>query len=117
MNEYFKTVLSDRILIYSSILSIVILIGISIYIVFVYSSLPPYIPLYHQMPWGEERLAPKEQIFIPFILTIIFIAANFFVAISVYNKMPLLSRIVNSTSVVVCLLVTIFLFQTTRIVI
>lgn len=86
------------------------------YILFVYQSLPSYIPLYHQMPWGEARLGEKEQIFFPLIITLVFVVANLIIAISFYRRMPLLSRIINSTSIVLTLLASMFLLQSTMLV-
>ncbi|MBI2034441.1 MAG: hypothetical protein HYT11_01785 [Candidatus Levybacteria bacterium] len=116
MNVYFKTIFSDKILKLSTLCSIGLLVAAIVYILFVYRSLPPYIPLYHQMPWGEARLGAKEQIFFPFILTLIFVIINLVIAITFYNRMPLVSRIINSTSIVITLLASIFLFQSTMLV-
>ncbi len=68
------------------------------------------------MPWGEARLGEKEQIFLPFVLVLAFVVINIVIAISFYNRMPLLSRIVNSTSVVISLLASMYFFQSTRLV-
>ena len=116
MNAYFKTVFSDKILRLSTLCSTGLLVATIVYILVVYRSLPPFIPLYHQMPWGEARIGEKVQIFFPFILTLVFVAINFTIAISFYNRMPLLSRIINSTSIVVTLLAAMFIFQSTMLV-
>ena len=116
MNAYIKIVFSDRILRLSTFCSIALLGVTAVYILFVYQSLPPYIPLYHQMPWGEARLGEKEQVFFPFIVTIVIVVVNLVIAISFYSRMPLLSRIVNSTSIVITLLALTFLFQSTMLV-
>lgn len=116
MNVYLKTVFSDRILKLSTLCSVGLLIITAAYTLFVYQFLPPYVPLYHQMPWGEARLGEKEQIFFPFIVTLVFVVVNLVIAIYFYNRMPLLSRIVNSTSIVLTLLASMFLFKSTMLV-
>lgn len=69
------------------------------------------------MPWGEERLGIKIEIFLPFLITLLFFSLNFFISLRLYEKMPLVSRIVNITSVLLCVLSFIFVIRTIQLII
>ncbi len=93
MKNSFKIVFADRVIFYTllfSILGVLLQIGIS---GFQFLNLPPMIPLFNSLSWGEERLAGKLFIFaVPgFLLTMIVI--NFLFAARFYKKNALLSRI------------------------
>lgn len=53
----------------------VLLIGILAAVVF-WTKLPPQIPLYFSRPWGEEQLAKPVFIFLPLVLSSIFLSLN-----------------------------------------
>jgi hypothetical protein len=94
MKEKFNLVMNDqfaRISLVLSLLFITPLIGI---ILLTNTSLPPLIPFFNSMPWGEERLAISGiTIFLPFLLLFILIL-NVMEAIFVYKKYVLIARIV-----------------------
>ncbi|MBI2622779.1 MAG: hypothetical protein HYW64_01660 [Candidatus Levybacteria bacterium] len=72
MKVFFSTLRSDRILYVGFLLSVALIILTTVVILFLYRSLPPFIPLYNQLPWGESRLGTKIEIFIPvFLATLI----------------------------------------------
>lgn len=62
-----------------------------------YGSLPPVIPLYNQMPWGQERLGQQEQIFIPVLIPLILLIVNSVVSSAIYSKIPLAARMLSVT--------------------
>ena len=117
MNEFFKKIQSDKIIWFSFIFSFLfILLGL-LPSVFFYSKLPPVIPLFNQMPWGETRLSEKQNIFIlPAVALFIFIA-NFSIAFFLYEKMPLVCRILCTTSLLVCFLTLLLIMRTIVIII
>jgi hypothetical protein len=94
MKEKFKLLFSDQFMRISLVLSFVFVVPLIILIGFTFSSLPPFIPFFNSMPWGEQRLySSGVVIFLPLILILIFIA-NILQAMAVYKKYTLLSRIV-----------------------
>jgi len=94
MRENFKLIISDQFVRISLVLSLLFIIPLIIIIIVSYANLPPFIPFYNSMPWGEERLAPSTvAIFLPLILFAIF-AGNILQAVSFYSKYVLVSRIV-----------------------
>lgn len=93
MKEKFNLILSDQFARTSLLLSLVFIIPLIAIILFTYSKLPPLIPFFNSMPWGEERLAPSGiAIFLPFILLLILVG-NMLLAILVYKKYVLIARI------------------------
>lgn len=75
-------------------------------IIFFYPHLPPFVPLFNQMPWGVARLGTKDQLFIPVFISFIILLVNTTLANSMYGKTPLIARILSIT----CLLIAFFVF-------
>ncbi len=117
MREVFKLVVEDKIAKWAFMLSGIFLILESIIIAFFYFSLPPLLPLFNQMPWGEERLGAKIEIFLPIILASIFFILNFFLISSLHKNLPLLSRIVSITTILVVILSFFFTMRTLQLII
>ncbi|MBP7832794.1 MAG: hypothetical protein KA035_03425 [Candidatus Levybacteria bacterium] len=93
MRSNYKILFADRVIVYAfivSILGILFLIGLS---GFQFLNLPPVIPLFNSLPWGEERLVAKWLIFVipAFLIGILFL--NLFLASKLYRRNALLSRI------------------------
>ena len=112
MNELFKLVLEDKITKWGIILSGIFLILEIIFIGVFYFSLPPVLPLFNQMPWGENRLGARPAIFIPVLISIAFLVFNFFILGRLYEKTPLLSRMIGITSLLISILSCIFIVRT-----
>ncbi len=74
--------------------------------------LPPLIPVYNQLAWGEERLGTKIEIFIPIGINIIFLFINYLLSLFLYQKSPLLSRIISVATMLITLLTLIFIIRT-----
>lgn len=112
MNGTFKLILEDKITRWGLILSGIFLMLEILTIGFFYFSLPPLLPLFNQLPWGEKRLGIKPGIFIPVLLVIVFLVFNFFTSARLYEKTPLLSRILSITTLLASLLSFIFIVRT-----
>lgn len=94
MKEKFNLLLADQFIKISLSLSLLFIIPLIILIIATFSKLPPLIPFFNSMPWGEERLyTSRAIIFLPVILTIVFVF-NLFLATGIYKKYALISRIV-----------------------
>lgn len=116
MKNLFKYVKSDKIIKGSFQLSTILLLSQIVYTAFSYFSLPPIVPLFNQLPWGEARLGQKYEIFIPCMLALLVLISNLFLINALYEKLPLLSRILSITTLLVSILSFIFIFQTLRII-
>jgi hypothetical protein len=112
MKELFKHIKTDKIVKWGIILASSLLILQTLYLLLSYTSLPPYLPLYNQMPWGESRLGSKIEIFLPIIITVAFISVNIFFIVRLYTRMPLASRILSITTLLITVLSCIFITRT-----
>ena len=93
MKEKFKLILSDQFARISLVLSLIFIIPLLIIIITTYGNLPPLIPFFNSMPWGEDRLIVSGlTVFLPLLLVIIFIG-NVVLATVFYSKYVLISRI------------------------
>lgn len=117
MNALFKKVTSDKIIRYSSIVSVLLLIFDTVYIAILYRHFPPYLPIFNQMPWGEMRLGDRPIIFLPVILSFGITLLNFFFATQLHEQMPLLSRMIIISSLLINIITCIFVIRITQLVI
>ncbi len=112
MNAIFKHALSDKVIKWAIRISLALFAFQIILPAIFFSSLPPLIPLYNQMPWGEERLGTKIEIFLLPIIVGSFFLLNFFLLTRLYERVPLISRTLSITTMLVTLLSFIFIVRT-----
>ena len=112
MNQFFSYFKTDKVLVSGYSLSCIFLIATTVSIIIAFAHLPPFIPLFNQMQWGEMRLGSKEQISIPLLTAFSIYILNFFFSIALYKQMPLVSRILCITSLLVCLFTLLFVIRT-----
>jgi len=116
MKEFFKDIRSDKIARIGFLISGALSAFSFILILAKYRNFPPFIPIFNQLPWGEQRLAPLLAIFIPIIVNWAVLILNLITSALVYQKVPLASRMLSATSAVVSLLVFLFLVKTIKII-
>ncbi|MBI5122726.1 hypothetical protein HZA75_02590 [Candidatus Roizmanbacteria bacterium] len=116
MKEIFKYVKTDKIIKWSVQISIGILLIEIIYSTISFFFLPPLVPLFNQLPWGEERLGAKWGIFYPSLIVFLFLAGNLLLLNSLYEKMPLVARVLSVTTLLISILSFIFIVQTLHII-
>ncbi|MEX2012865.1 MAG: hypothetical protein WD967_00505 [Candidatus Levyibacteriota bacterium] len=108
MKEFFKPVRTDRIIYRSTVISVFLISLTLIYALVRFLSLPPFIPIFNQLPWGNERIGPRFTIFIPILATVLIFMINLALSSFVYEKTPLMSRIFSITTLLTILLILIF---------
>ena len=112
MKKFLSNIKADRLTFRGFIISFVLIIVTTLYILINYRNLPPLIPIFNQLPWGFERLAGTWGIFIPLVvLGIIFIFNVIFTSI-VYAKNPLIAIIVAATTLLLVVMNFIFVVRT-----
>ena len=116
MKETISLIKNDRILSRFYLASFVLIIFTIIYVLIVYRNLPPLIPLYNQLPWGDQRLGSTIEVFIPDLTVVIITIFNLLISGFIYNKSPLISRMLSVTSFLIAFLTFLFIFRTTQIV-
>lgn len=78
MRKFFKNITADKLTYRGFIISFLTLILSIGFILIFYQKLPPYIPIFNQLPWGEARITTTPGIFIPIIIYfVIFIITLF----------------------------------------
>lgn len=117
MKKLFKKINADKIIKLGTYLSLGLILLHLIYIAIYYFQLPPLLPLYNQMQWGADRLGNRIEIFLPLLITISIFSLNLVLALQIYEKMPLISRILNITGLLISILTFIFIVQTIKLVI
>lgn len=117
MKEYFKNLKDDRLLLRLFMASFVLIIITFIYILINYSKLPPLLPIFNQLPWGEKRLEETWGIFIPPLLVLLILFANIFISNFTYSRSPLISRMFAVTSFITSILVMLFIARTITLII
>lgn len=65
-----------------------------------FNSLPPQVPLYYSLPWGESQLAQASLLFIFPTISLILLLINHLFAISLTKTSLLLSRILLIISLI-----------------
>lgn len=111
MKEAFKNIFQDKIIFWSFIICIGLLIAIAIYIAVIYPQIPPVLPLYNRMAWGYSRLGGKFALLIPLGITMLFFIVNTFAAALIYNKAVLLSRMISTISFVLILCSSVYILK------
>lgn len=105
---YLKT---DRVLKLAFLISSLFLLFQIIFIVITYFSLPPFIPLYLQRPWGILQIATKKELLILPSLTFLLILINTAFAGRLYGQSVLASRILLGGQAITGTLATIAVLQ------
>lgn len=112
MKEFFKDIRSDKITNVGFWATTVVIISTFVFILFYYRNLPPVIPVFNQLPWGEERLGTTITIFIPLLTAFIIFVVNLVIATLVYKRIPLVSRMLTGTFLLIAVLTFLFVIKT-----
>ncbi len=116
MKKIIKNLRSDKILRRFFFVSLIFIIFSFLYVLVQYRNLPPLVPIFNQLPWGDSRLSATPGIFIPLIVVFLIFLTNNFIAGSVYSRTPLLSRMFSVTNFLISLLGLLFIFRTIELV-
>lgn len=108
MKKFIDFIRSDKIIFRGTLVSVGILSLHLTTLLIVYRFLPPYVPIYNQLPWGVERLGSRLELFLPFALTVVLLFVNLIIMNLLYEKLPLLSRMLGVTTLLTALLGIIF---------
>lgn len=112
MNLQMRRLRKDKTVFSAFVLSMFGMIISFIFLVFSYRSLPVLVPLFNQLPWGTDRLTDRAGLYIPYAVGLVFIVCNIFFSVMVYEKMPLISRMMAVANVLISFSVSYFLIRT-----
>lgn len=109
MKNFFNQVKKDSALLWSFWITIILLVIMTIGILLVYTSLPPFLPLYNHMPWGYARLGKTyELLFLPISLAVICLI-NCLIGLRLITTSPLLVRFLFLTTAILAFFTSIFI--------
>lgn len=116
MSEVSNLVKADKIVRWGMTFSFIFLVIEAGLLVLFYLELPPSVPIFNQLPWGDERLGAKFEFLIPLVITTIFFLFNYILLRKLYTHMPLVSRILGITTLLASLLSLIFVARTLQLI-
>lgn len=116
MKELLGNIKNDRITSKGYLFTFFLLIITVLYALMYYRSLPPFIPLFNQAPWGEQRLIENIGIFLPILIAFAIAFINLVLSSIFYKKNPLVPRILTLTSFIIAILTLLFIIRTIQIV-
>lgn len=111
MKKAFKPIIQDKIIFWSFLVSVLLLLSVGIYIAIVYSQIPPLLPIFNRLSWGYSRLGTKIELFIPFGIAFLFCVINLFITLAVYNKAVIIGRMVGAISFTIALCTSIYILK------
>lgn len=117
MKKYFKYLRKDRLIFRLFILAFILVALSFIYAALNYTKLPPLLPIFNQLPWGENRLSITPGIFIPPFVALGILILNLFLSAFSYEKSPLIARLFAVTTCLIGLLTLLFVIRTITLII
>lgn len=112
MKNLINNIKADKLTFRGFILSLLLSFFTILYIIIYYRFLPPLIPIFNQLPWGNDRLTPTIGVFIPIAVFIAIFIFNILFASLVYSKNPLIARIVASVTLMLSMINLLFIIRT-----
>ncbi len=117
MKEFFREIKGDKTITSAFLMNVFFIVSSIVYILFSYEKLPPIIPIFNQLPWGEQRLGNTFMIFIPVLVALLILVINIFTGSYVYKNSPLISRMLAAISLLAGILTFLFVIKTIALII
>ena len=117
MRGFINFIQSDKILLRGTLISLALLLLHVLALSIFYRLLPPYVPVYNQLPWGSERLGSRLELFIPFGISTTLLITNLIIIKFIAKTIPLFSRILIVTSLLLTILSLIFTLRIIQLII
>lgn len=112
MNAFYKNLNEDKALKGGIYLNL-FLVFVSFFYIFInLKNLPPVIPLFNQLPWGDQRIIETVWILMLPTLSFIILVGNSVFSEIYYKKNPLIARLFIACSFMISILVFLFIIRT-----
>ena len=82
-----------------------------LFLFFKYTDLPPQIPIFYSLPWGETQLGSSSTIFILPAITLLTLFTNNILAVYYLKSVPLISRLLMIFSLITTIFSTIAVYK------
>ena len=112
----FKEIGSDKIISRGNIITFLIILASLLFIAVQFRILPPYVPIFNQLPWGEDRLSSTLWIFLPVGGVTILSFVNIFLSSVIYTKSQIISRMLTVSSILSSFLSFLFIVRTIQLI-
>ena len=112
MKNFIKNITSDKLALRGFFISFILMLFTILYILINYSNLPPFVPIFNQLPWGNDRLTTPLGIFIPTVIFAFVFLFNIIFTSVVYNKNPLIARMVAAVTLILAFMNFLFIIRT-----
>lgn len=117
MKDFIKNIKADKLTYRGFIFSLLLTVLTTGYILLYYSKIPPFVPIFNQLPWGPQILVPTPGIFIPVIVFVFLFVFNIIFTSIVYSKSPLIGRIVAGVTLLIAAINFVFAVRTVLLII
>ncbi len=97
----------DKFFLWSARVSLVFQLGCFLLLIWKWTKLPPLVPLFYSLPWGNEQLAQPLSLLLLVCGISFFFVVNTLGALSIYNHSKYLSHMLLLATTVVTILTTI----------
>jgi hypothetical protein len=112
MKNLINNIKADKLTFRGFVISLLLTLFTFLYIIINYVNLPPLIPIFNQLPWGNNRLTPTVGIFIPIIAFIVVFILNVLFTSIIYSKNPLIARLVAAVTLILAMMNFLFIIRT-----
>lgn len=112
MKKFLTDIKADKITSRGFTISFILSLITVIFILIYFKSLPPLIPIFNQLPWGNLRLTPTLGIFIPLITFSVIFVFNLIFSSIIYSKNPLIARFIAATTLLLSVINFLFIIRT-----
>ena len=112
MKNFINNIISDKLALRGFFISFALMLITVFYILINYSHLPPFVPIFNQLPWGNERLTSTLGIFISTVIFAVVFIFNLVFTSLVYNKSPLIARMVAAVTLILAFMNFLFIIRT-----
>lgn len=104
-----REIAPQRVFVWSWRLNLAVFLVISAVLAISWSHLPPLVPLFYSLPWGEEQLASTLTLPICVVIALVICVVNFLLAIFYYRTSAYLAKMLLWGALFVTLLMAITL--------
>lgn len=115
MKERFRNLFGDKACRTLLILTAGGILGQVLFLSVAFRELPPKMPLFYSLHWGEGQLAPTFNLFLIPFLTALFLLINAALSLFVFAADLFWKRILSFTSLVLGMLTTYWIYKTVTI--
>jgi hypothetical protein len=111
MKNFINNIVSDKLALRGFFISFLLMLFTVLYILLSYYRLPPFVPIFNQLPWGNDRLTSTLGIFIPSVIFAFVFLFNIVFTSIVYNKSPLIARMVAAVTLILAFMNFLFVIR------